>query len=205
MKLIDGIKLNGRPVTIPDASRNELPELFVELGYKVGAEVGVYKGAFTERFCKVGLTMYAIDPWLAYSGAGRTLNDQARQDFLYGHTKRQLAPYKNCTIIRATSNDAVKEFIDGSLDFVYIDADHSFPHIARDLFKWAKKVRRGGAVAGHDYFYTNPRSTSVVIHVGPVVDAYVKVFEIPNLYVFCKGKHATDKDDRYPSWMFIKP
>ncbi len=205
MRLIDGIKLNGRPVTIPDASRNELPELFVELGYKVGAEVGVYKGAFTERFCQAGLTMYAIDPWLAYSGAGRTLNDQARQDFLYGHTQRTLAPYKNCTIIRATSMDAVKQFKDSSLDFVYIDADHSFPHIARDLFEWAKKVRRGGAVAGHDYFYTNPRSTNVIIHVGPVVDAYVKVFEIPNLYVFCKGEYAADKDDRYPSWMFFKP
>lgn len=204
MKFIDGIKLQGRPITIPDASRNELPELFVELGYKVGVEVGVYKGAFTEKFCKAGLTMYAIDPWLGYAGAGRTQQDQARQDFLYGHTKRTLNPYKNCTIIRAPSMVALQQIQDESLDFVYIDGDHSFRHIAEDLVEWSKKVRSGGAVSGHDYFYYGPHSTRVICQVSPVVDAYVKTFEIPNLYVFCKGKNATDKDDRYPSWMFFK-
>ena len=204
MKLIDGIKRTGRPVVIPDCSRDELPDLFVNMGYKTGAEIGVYKGAFTEKFCNAGLTMYAIDPWLAYQGAGRTLQDQKRQDFLYGHTKRALAPYPNCTIIRATSMDAVTRFADGSLDFVYIDADHSFRHIAEDLVEWTKKVRSGGVVSGHDYFYTSPRSTNVVIHAAPVVDAYVKVYDIPNLYVFGAGKNAKDKDDRYPSWLFFK-
>ena len=63
MRLIDGIQRKGRPacagrpVEIPDCSRDELPELFAEIGYKVGAEIGVYKGAFTEKFCNAGLTM----------------------------------------------------------------------------------------------------------------------------------------------------
>lgn len=205
MRFIDGLQLHGRPVHIPDSSRNDLPELFVELGYKVGAEIGVYKAAFTEKFVKAGLTMYAIDPWLGYKGAGRSQQDQARQDFLYGHSQRVLAPYPKATIIRTTSQEGVLQFQDSSLDFVYIDADHSFPHIAQDLFSWAKKVRSGGMVSGHDYFYTSPRSTNVIIHVGPVVDAYVKTFEIPNLYIFGAGKKPTDKDDRYPSWMFMKP
>lgn len=205
MKLQDIIKLKGKPIEIPDYSRDNLPQFFLEMGYKVGAEIGVYKAAFTEKFCKAGLKMYAIDPWLAYTGAGRTQQEQDRQDFLHGHTERTLAPYKDCTIIRATSMNALKQFIDGSLDFVYIDADHSFRHIAEDLVEWSKKVRSGGTVSGHDYFYYGPRSTNLICQVEPVVDAYVKAFAINNLYVFGKLEKPKSNDDRVLSWMFIKP
>lgn len=204
MKLIDGIKLEGHPVIVPDCPRSNLPEFCVEMGYKVGAEVGVYKGAFTEKFCKAGLKMYAIDPWIGFSGQGRTQQVQDRQDFLYGHTQRTLAPYKDCTIIRATSMDGLKQFKDGSLDFVYIDGDHSFRYFAEDIVEWSKKVRVGGMVAGHDYFVTNPKNTNIVVQVAPVVDAYMKVFEIRNFYLFGEIVNAPDKDDRYPSWMYLK-
>lgn len=205
MKLIDGLKLKGKPVGIPECSRNDLPEFFVEMGYKVGAEVGVYKGAFTEKFCEVGLKMYAIDPWISYKGAGRTQQDQVRQDFLYGHTQRTLALFKDCTIIRAPSMDALKQFKDGSLDFVYLDGDHSFRYIAEDLVEWSKKVRSGGAVSGHDYFCTAPQATNLVCHVKPVLDAYIQVMGIESLYVFGEIAGAKEKDNRYPSWMFLKP
>ena len=182
-------------------SRDELPQFFVDSGYKVGAEIGVYKGGFTEKFCKAGLKMYAIDPWMAYQGAGRTQQEQARQDFLYGHAKRTLAPY-DCEVIRATSMEALKQFKDESLDFVYIDGDHSFKHIAADIEEWSKKVRKGGIVAGHDYFfYKNMR---LICQVKPVVDAYVDTFGITKLYTFGADPHAKDKDNRYPSWLWIK-
>ena len=203
MKIIDGIKLKGRPAEIPGCSRGDLPQFFVDMEYKIGAEIGVYKGAFVEKFCKAGLKMYAIDSWQGYSGGGKNQAIQARQDFLYGHAKRTLAPYTNCTIIRTTSMDAVRQFKHGSLDFVYIDGDHSFRYIAEDLVEWAKRVRSGGAVSGHDYFYYGPES-DLVCQVGPVVDAYIKTFEIPNFYIFGKTENPKDKDDKYPSWMFIK-
>lgn len=199
-----GIRQQGDKVEIPGCIRADLPKFFVQMGYKTGAEVGVYKGAFTEKFCEAGLKMFAIDPWMAYQGAGRTQKEQARQNFLYGHTQRTLAPYKDCEIIRSTSMDALKYFEDGSLDFVYLDGDHSFKHIAEDLVEWTKKVRSGGIVSGHDYFYFGPQQTNLICHVGPVVDAFVKSFEIRPLYIFGKVPNAPDKDDRYPSWMFIK-
>ncbi len=204
MDLINAIKQKGGPFEIPNCPRDNLPQFFVDMGFKIGAEIGVYKGAFTEKFAKAGLRMFAIDPWMAYQGAGRTQQEQNRQNFLYEHTQRTLAPYPNCTIIRSTSMDALKYFEDGSLDFVYIDGDHSFKHIAADIVEWSKKVRPGGIVAGHDYFYFNPKQTRLICQVGPVVDAYVKAFEIETLYVFGKVPDAHDKDDRYPSWMFFK-
>jgi hypothetical protein len=204
MRLIDGLKLKGRPAKIPNCSRNDLPQFLVDMGYKTGAEIGVHKGEFTEKFCQAGLVMYAIDPWTAYRGGGRGTQSQARQDFLYGHAQRILAPYENCTIIRAPSMEAVKQFKDGDLDFVYIDADHSFLHIAQDLVEWGRKVRSGGVVSGHDYVYYRSRTTDTIIQVQPVVDAYVKAFEIKNFYIFGTLRKPNDKDDVVPSWMFIQ-
>lgn len=206
MKLIEGIKQKGAPFLIPECSRDELPEFFKEMGYKVGAEIGVYKGAFTEKFCKAGLKMYAIDPWIGFSGQGRSQKLQDRQDFLYGHTQRTLAPYPNCTIIRKTSMDAVTDFKDGSLDFVYIDGNHNFRYIAEDIYEWASKVKRGGVIAGHDYFCTNPEARNIVCHVGAVVDAYTKAFGIDNWFIFGRSKplEKETKDNKFLSWMIIK-
>lgn len=186
-----------------DFDRNHLPEYFKSLGYKVGAEVGVYKAEYAEKFVKSGLFMYAIDPWMAYQGGGRTQAEQKRQNFIYSHATRVLSPYKNAQLIRATSMDALKYFEDGSLDFVYLDGDHSFKHIAQDIYEWAKKVRKGGVVAGHDYFYYSPKNTNLICQVSPVVDAYIKVMDINKLYIIPENKEAKHKDDRYPSWFFF--
>ena len=131
------------------------------MDYKVGAEIGSCRGEFTEKFCKAGLKMYAIDPWTGYAGAGRTEKLQEIQDSHYEETKKLLAPY-DCTIIRKTSMEAVSDFEDGSLDFVYIDGNHAFRYIAEDLYEWTKKVRNSGAVSGHDYFHTSSSASNVV-------------------------------------------
>lgn len=183
-------------------SRDNLPEYFKSLGFKVGAEIGVFKGEFTEKFCKAGLKMYAIDPWISYEGAGRTQEIKARQDFLYGHAGRVLAPY-DCALIRKTSVEALKDFEDESLDFVYIDGDHSFKHVATDIEEWTKKVKKGGVVSGHDYL-CYPPSFPLVCQVKYVVDAYVKTFNIKNLTIFGKIVNPKKKDDKYNSWMFRK-
>jgi len=176
--------------------RSDLPKFFVDQGYKVGAEIGVYKGEFTILLCSADLYIYAIDPWIAYSEE----ESQKRQDFLYGHTQRQLKRFKNCTIIRKASMEAVKDFDNESLDFVYIDGDHSFKAIACDIVEWEKKVRKGGVVSGHDYRGQTSR------YVQAIVDAYVKAYEIKQLHVFgCrKKKYMRERGDIHDSWLWIK-
>ena len=99
--------------------------------------------------------------------------------------------------------DAVKDFENESLDFVYIDGDHNFRHTAEDVYEWSKKVRKGGAVAGHDYWNTPPYAQNVVCQVEAVVDAYAKLFEIKNWYIF-KRDNTNDQGLKYPSWLWIK-
>lgn len=174
--------------------RSDLPLFFVKQGYKRGAEIGVYKGELTTMLCDAGLFVYAIDPWIAYSEE----QSQKRQDFLYGHAQRALARFNNCSIIRKTSMDAVNDFEDESLDFVYIDGDHSFKAIACDIVEWQKKVRSGGAVAGHDYYGQSSKYVKVV------VDAYVNAHDIKNLHIFGNRRKWVERGDRHHSWMWIK-
>lgn len=174
--------------------RSDLPEYFKSLGYTIGAEIGVYKGEFTELLCKAGLYVYAIDPWAAYSEQP----SQKREDFLYGHAQRQLKKYPNCNIIRKSSMEAVKDFKDESLDFVYIDGDHSFKAIACDIAEWEKKVRKGGIVSGHDYHGQSSQ------YVRAVVNAYVEAYGIKKLEVFSSKEGMKERGDRHPSWLWIK-
>jgi Methyltransferase domain len=204
MKLIDALKEKGRPFEIPDCSRDDLPAFFVEMGYKTGAEVGVYKGEFSKKLCEAGLTLFAIDPWKIYKDYNNP-RGQSRLDAQYEHTKRLLSPYPKCTIIRKTSMEAVEDFEDESLDFVYIDANHEFRYIAEDISEWTKKVKKGGVVAGHDYFFVKSGTGAQIWHVAYVVRAFVGAFDISNYYLLgSKDTKEGEKRDKWRSWMFVK-
>ncbi len=155
-------------------NRSDLPKWLVAQGYKIGAEIGVYMGEFTKKLCREGLSVLAVDPWIAYS----LELSQERQDLLYERAKERLKNYSNCTVIRKTSVEASKEITDGSLDFVFLDGDHSFKAIADDLVAWYPKIRKGGVMCGHDYSGESSR------FVRPVVDAFVKAYDIKNLRIF---------------------
>lgn len=209
MIISEGIKLQGSPAEIPDCSRDDLPQFFVDMGYKVGAEIGVYKGEYTDKFCRAGLKIYAIDPWKAYGDYDKKNQKlQERQDFLYGHTQRVLAKYPDCTIIRKTSMNAVEDFKDDSLDFVYIDGHHGFKYVAEDIWEWSKKVRKGGVISGHDYAKLKTEKAPndpYTCHVKYVVDAYTQACGISDWYVLGRQRLAEgERGDQWRSWMWIK-
>jgi hypothetical protein len=191
MKLIGGLKLKGSPAEIPDCARDDLPGFFVEMGFKTGAEIGVGKGEFSEKLCQAGLRLYSVDPWF--------------KDKNFALAKEKLGKYPNCTIVRKTSMEAVADFANESLDFVYIDANHEFRYIAEDLVEWSKKVRPGGIVSGHDYFFPKNLRGKTKWHIGYVLKAYVEAYSISNWYVLGRRRpHPGEKRDKWRSWMFVK-
>jgi predicted O-methyltransferase YrrM len=56
-------------------------------------------------------------------------------------------------IIKDYTTEAAKTVYDGSLDFVFIDADHGYEGCLRDIKAWDSKVRDGGIVFGHDIHF----------------------------------------------------
>jgi SAM-dependent methyltransferase len=204
MKLIDGLKLKGKPLEIPDCGRDDLPQLFVEMGFKKGVEIGVAQGEFSEKLAQVGLQVYAVDPWRIYDDY-TDAQGQKRMDSLHDTTQKRLSPYKNCTIIRKTSVEAAEDFEDDSLDFVYIDGNHHFRYVAEDLCIWYKKVRKGGIICGHDYIYTDPRTMAGICHVIYVLNAFVKAYKVDNWYILGRKERLDHETrDRFRSWMFVK-
>lgn len=207
MKLIDAIKEHGHPFMVPDCSRDNLVELFKELGFKIGLEVGVWEGEFTEKFCVAGFKMYGVDHWLP-----RGRDTYFQQEARYGRALVRLSPFK-CALIRKTSMEAVKGFEDGSLDFVYIDGMHKYSFVYEDIVEWSKKVRIGGAVSGHDYMCTDPGIIDSIplkyqlhLEVKAAVDRYIEENKIEDFYVFGRSKPLEEetKNDTMLSWLFIK-
>ena len=192
--------MDGWQVEIPDCGREDLPEFFKEMGFKVGAEIGVERGKFIEILCRDGLKLYAIDPWMAYDDL-KVKNSQKKHDAFYEEAKERLAPY-DCTIIRKTSMEAVKDFEDGSLDFVYIDGNHSFKYVVEDIWEWSKKVKKGGVISGHDYLHLGREPH--MLDVKYVLDAYTKACRLPKWYVLGRRSPPSgEKRDGERSWFWI--
>jgi len=206
MKIIDAVKSKrGCPYNIPDCSRyDDFPQFLKDMGYKNGVEIGVYKAEMHNRFKDVGLDMIGVDPYME-DLADNPTSKQPRQDFLYSEAIR-----KGVNLIRKTSMDAVEDFEDESLDFVYIDGNHRFKYVAEDLVEWHKKVRKGGCVSGHDYTHPKSHKDFFSIQVMFVVDAFVKHYAINNWYVVGaeKGRQKEDgtweKRDTWRSFFWIK-
>lgn len=193
-------------IDIPDMNRDDMAGLFAELNFSKGAEIGVERGLYSEDLAKTNpkLRLSCIDPWQASayeSGIHGVDAEQAPYEDRYRETLKRLAPY-NCEIIRKTSMEAVKDFEDDSLDFVYIDGNHDFVNFANDLHHWKKKVRTGGIVSGHDYADYAYRKFN---HVKKALLAYTKSYHIIPLFIV--GGLAMDdglKRDKFRSWFFIK-
>ena len=212
MNLIDAINNEkGNPFYIPDCTREELPELFKELGFKVGAEIGVSLGINMESYCKAGLTMYGIDPYVNYEDETyRPINMLSRIgiktttfDDVLKIAKERLDKYPNHTFIRKMSMDALANIPDRSLDFIYIDGNHSYGYVAMDLMKWVRKIKKGGILAGHDYY--DRKGSRQQRFVGPAVDGFMKSYDVANWYILGR-KHPEEGElhERVLSFMFIK-
>ena len=59
--------------------------------------------------------------------------------------------YDSFDIIKDTSKNASNNFKNSSIDFLMIDADHSYESVTNDIRNWFNKVKPGGYIAGDDY------------------------------------------------------
>ena len=188
------------PLEIPDFDRTDLAKLFKELGFKEGVEVGVEKGIYSEIICKTnpGVKLHCVDAWERYKGYRDFVESMEPN---YEETKWRLHQY-DCNLIKKYSMDAVKDFKDNSLDFVYIDGNHDFQHITNDLVEWRKKIRVGGIIAGDDY---RKHPIPSVMHVAEVVNLYTRLYDIKPWFVLgLKAKTKGLKRDNNRNFMWVK-
>ena len=165
------------PIRIKGFNRVKMAQLFNELGYKKGAEVGVADGRNAFTLCDniPDLELHLVDPWEPYRGNPRG-GGTGQQHGNWDKAHERLADF-NVVFHRGMSLEVVKEFHEGDLDFVYIDGCHRWDYIVIDLIKWNPIVNKNGIVAGHDYYRFK--------HAGVVdgVNAYTHAHQIHEWFV----------------------
>lgn len=202
---LDSGACNGRlPFEIPNCGRDDLAQMFAKLGYRKGVEVGVAEGIYSQVLLEAnpGVQLYAVDAYRAY-GEYHDFRRQTNIDALRALASARLAPYKNCTFVPEFSLDAVERFEPNSLDFVYIDANHSFQYVVNDICAWSSRVRPGGIVAGHDF--EGRRGNTLAMHVIEAVVGFTSAYRIrPWFLLGSKNIVPGEVRDRPRSWFWIK-
>lgn len=119
-------------------------------------EVGAWKGksaAFMAvEILKSGkdIRFDTVDHFIGV-GPRMTPEQKAKRFFAYyGECLTNLRGV-NVNVIPLASVEAANLYEDNSLDFVFIDANHAYPFVKKDIKVWLPKVKHGGVLAGHDY------------------------------------------------------
>lgn len=157
-----------------------LEALVRELGWQRGAELGCLAGRTLGHLmarCK-NLELIGVDLW-----AAQPENDGPEGWEHYPHDKHfeqccaiASAHLGRLKLIRDWTTKAAKIVPDGSLDFVFIDADHSYAGCKDDIIAWSPKLKPTGYLIGHDINWPGVRKA---------VDELVPGYEIgPNVCWF---------------------
>lgn len=164
-------------------TRVDLAILFAKMGFKTGAEIGVCQGKYSRVFCRniPKLKLYCVDIWEVDTNDPWDYGEN--HSLHYERAKRILAPY-DATLIKKASSEAVKDFEDNSLDFVYIDSNHTYKYTLEDLTIWSPKVRSGGIVSGHDYY--NLKGFGII----KAVDEYMLTHNITDGFITVEKPHS---------------
>ena len=133
-----------------------------------GAEIGVWKGHNAAMLLEAfpSLLLYCVDPWDA-GGDHVSMPDvdpemfaAAKAEFLRltdrYHDRRHVLPFTSNEASRVVKDDA-------RLTFVFIDGDHTYESVWRDLHLWYPKLRNGGLMSGHDYNWKDAETGDLVV------------------------------------------
>jgi len=166
------------------------------------AEIGVAKGKNFAKIVWYALPKYAvgIDLWewtednLWWT---QEFFDSYRRKIIEAKPALEEKTGAKIDYIKGDCHKIVHQFEDEFFDFIYIDCDHRYEYVKRDLNDWWPKLRSGGIMAGHDYLEKSCWKGAWTYGVVTAVNEFVKEHEL-------SWMHLTTKDSD-PSYMFLKP
>ena len=194
------------PIQIRNQSRTILGDLFRELQFHRGAEVGVWHGEFAEVLCKANPALHItlVDAWRPYDGYKDYQRDSSFREAFQDCVER-MKPYAP-TYLRMFSREAASQVGNGTLDFVYLDANHSLPSFIEDLNAWLPKIRSGGIIAGHDYDRARRKNGEGSSRVAEGVHAWTTAYDIAPWFVIGRRKIRTGEiRDPERSFFWVVP
>lgn len=137
-----------------------IEKLIKDNNLKVGVELGVWKGRVFRHLLNscpglvlTGVDLYAPQP--DNKGPEKWIPGENRHEWDHETYYRENTEFSKqfdgrANIIKDYTYKAAEQFEDESIDFVFIDADHSEEGVKLDIDKWQNKVKSGGYIIGHD-------------------------------------------------------
>lgn len=118
---------------IPDGGR------FVEVGVFYGMSFSFFVVETLNRGKKIDCVAVDACPWYPEPCAG------------FDRHMKPLEGHFRTMFDRVDSFVAAKNFEDASIDFCFIDANHAYEFVSKDIAAYLPKVKKGGVLAGHDW------------------------------------------------------
>ncbi len=167
----------------------------------VGVELGVQKGEYSEILLRNGVDfLYLVDCWRKQGVDYKDIANvpDAEQAENLRQTKMRMEPYpdRHAFLIGLTVEMAAS-VPDGSLDFIYVDADHKYASVIADLKAWGPKVRPGGTISGHDYM-DDPNCCGSEFGVRTAVREYAASLGVTTIF-------RCPSDGPFHNWYFDVP
>lgn len=136
------------------------PEVCVEIGVFGGSSLIPQALALKEN--NKGM-LYGIDPW-SNEASLECMKDEANaawwgtldMEQIFAHACDNIKNFKVepfCTLIRDKAENVVDKFIDGSVDLLHIDGNHSEELSYKDAVLYLPKVRVGGHILFDDIWW----------------------------------------------------
>lgn len=116
-------------------------------------ELGCYRGKSTTALAygvrEQAGNLYTIDPFEGTMVGNIALQKQYAMEVMERMYDRFLD--KHVEIYVGYSHDIVQDWKHGYIDLLFIDAEHSYESVARDLADWSPLVTDTGRIALHDH------------------------------------------------------
>lgn len=147
-------KKDGRLVVgTPGVAASQIPHLLESDRELVGIEIGCAFGVSTEYLLKeLRGTLHGIDPYFEYvDWNSDVLNSEVNHSNYNQLIFRTKVFGDRFVHHKLTSDDAVQNFLDDSVDYIFIDGLHTYEQVLKDCRNYYPKLKAGGLLSGHDY------------------------------------------------------
>lgn len=120
------------------------------------AEIGVFKGDFAKLIYNLlnPKQLHLIDLFQGKMTSGDKDGNNIEEVSLetcYKDLKHDFKKNLEVVLHKGKSEEILKKFPDNYFDFIYIDGDHSYQGVKKDLELAKQKVKLNGYIGGHDY------------------------------------------------------
>jgi len=149
----------------------------------IGVEIGTASGENAKRILKTLSIkkLYLIEPWLTYEELGEIKDcNKSKQK-----CKKVLKKWNSKIVyVKKLSENAVNDIPD-NVNFIYVDGNHKYAFVKKDIELYYPKVKPGGVIGGDDFC-------------GNFVGVVRAVLEFVD-------KHNLELHSRINDWWIVKP